>query len=755
MKKLIIGLVCIFSAILLLGLVAGCGGGGDAGLSAGPPTLTSIEVTPTNPVIAAGTTQRLTAMGIYSDGSKNDLTATVTWSTASAMIATIANVAADSNAVVTAVAPGTIVITATAGNISGTTTLTVTAATLVSIEVTPTAPSAPLGTIVQFTATGTYSDSSTQDLTKTVVWSSSTPEVAAMSSAPDGAGLAAALGAGATAITASAGSVSGSTTLNVTAATLVAIEVAPTNPSMAKGTILQLTATGIYSDNTTVDLSSQVNWSSSTNTIAMVSSTGQATANAIGTTTMTAALGDVAGTTLLTVTSAVLVAIDVTPSLPSIAQGTRQQFAATAIYSDSSTEDLTAAVTWTSSDETIAVLSNASGSQGLATSLAPGTATIKATLGNIAMSTVLTVTDATLVSLEITPSTPTLPKGLPQQFFATGIYSDDTSQDLTTQATWSSSDPAIAAISNAAASQGLATSLLPGTTTISATMAGMTGSTTLTVTSATLVAIAVTPANATTSLGISRQYTAIGTYTDASTRDITKFVTWASSARSVATIGNSGGTKGVATPVSAGSTTITATSGNIPSDNATLTVTAATLSSISLTPLAPRLAIGTTQAFTATGNFSDGSTRDLTAQVAWNSSAPAVATISNEASSKGMATVIAIGTTTIRAALGSVSASTTLTVTQAFLASITVTPANPTIASSSNQQFIAIGTFTDNSTQDLTKSVTWSSSDKSVATMSNAKSTRGLVKGAGAGTTTIRAVKSNSNVAGTTILTVQ
>jgi hypothetical protein len=172
MKKLIIGLVGIFSGILILGLVAGCGGGGDTGLSAGPPTLAAIEVTPTNPVIAAGTTQRLTAMGIYSDGSKNDLTATVTWSTASAMIATIANVTADNNAVVTAVAPGTIVIKATAGNISGTTTLTVTAATLVSIAVTPTAPSAPLGTIVQFTATGTYSDNRTQDLTKMVVWSS-------------------------------------------------------------------------------------------------------------------------------------------------------------------------------------------------------------------------------------------------------------------------------------------------------------------------------------------------------------------------------------------------------------------------------------------------------------------------------------------------------------------------------------------------------------------------------------------------------
>ena len=632
-------------------------------------------------------------------------------------------------------------------------------AILVSIDVTPTAPSAPMGTTVQFAATGTYSDNNTLDLTETATWSSSTPGVAILSNAPGTNGLATAAGVGAATITATSGSVSGNTTLNVTAATLISIEVAPTNPSLPKGTTLQLTATGIYSDNTTVDLSSQVSWNSSNSATAEVSNTigsnGLATAIEVGTSTITAAIGGISGTTLITITSAVLVAIEVTPTQPSIAQGTRQQFAATAIYSDNSTEDLTASVTWTSANASSVVISNSTGTQGLATAVAPGTATIRAALGSVTGSTTLTVTAAILVSLEVSPSTPTIPNGTTQQFTATGIFTDDTTQDLKAQATWSSSEPAVAAISNAVGSKGLTTALAPGLTTISATTLGMTGNTTLTVTPATLDSIAITPLDVSTPLGIVQQYTAIGTYTDASTRDITKFVTWVSSDRGVATISNSGGTKGVATPVSVGATTITATSGSITSNDATLTVTNATLDSISLSPLLPRLAIGTMQQFTATGHFSDNSTQNLTAQVTWNSSVPTVATISNEASSKGVATVIGTGITTIRATLGNITASTNLTVTPATLFSITVTPANATINSTASQQFTATGTYTDDSTQDITKSVTWSSSNKSVAFISNAKGTRGLVKGTGAGTTIIRAAKSNSNVAGTTTLTVE
>src|SRR6185369_10064344 len=99
-----------------------------------------------------------------------------------------------------------------------------------------------------------------------------------------------------------------------------------------------------------------------------------------------------------------------------------------------------------------------------------------------------------------------------------------------------------------------------------------------------------------------------------------------------------------------------------------LTVTAATLQSIAVTPANPSLAKGLTQQFTATGTFSDNSTEDLTAQVTWASATPATATID----SSGLATAIALGTSTISATLGGVTGSTVLTVTAATLQSIAV-----------------------------------------------------------------------------------
>ncbi len=118
---------------------------------------------------------------------------------------------------------------------------------------------------------------------------------------------------------------------------------------------------------------------------------GVATGVGVGATTIAATLQGLVGTTTLTVTPAVLVSIAVTPTNPPIALGTRQQFAATGMFSDLMTQDLTTAVTWQSSAPTVATISNAAGSRGLATSVGLGTTTISATLGNVTGQTDLTV----------------------------------------------------------------------------------------------------------------------------------------------------------------------------------------------------------------------------------------------------------------------------------------------------------------------------------------------------------------------------
>src|SRR5512139_3731926 len=96
-----------------------------------------------------------------------------------------------------------------------------------------------------------------------------------------------------------------------------------------------------------------------------------------------------------------------------------------------------------------------------------------------------------------------------------------------------------------------------------------------------LVSIVVTPSNPSIVLGATLQFTATGTYSDSSTRDLTKSATWRSSAKPVATIGNAAGSKGTAISRAAGTTTITAKSGRI-SGSTILTVTA--LVSITVSP---------------------------------------------------------------------------------------------------------------------------------------------------------------------------
>ncbi len=708
---------------------------GSTTLTVTAPALVSLQVTPISPSIALGRSQQFTATGTFTDGSSLDLTASVTWASGTPATATIST-----GGLATSVAEGTTQITASLASISESTTLTVTAATLLSIDVTPLTPSIALGTSRQFAATGTYTNGSTQNLTALVAWSSSAPTVATIS----GTGLATSLDVGSTVISATSDGITGSTTLDVTQAALVSISVTPLNTTLAKGLTRAFTATGHFTDGTSQDLTSAATWSSSAPAVATVSSTGVATALATGVTTISATAGTIAGQTTLTVGPATLVSIEVTPLAPSIPLGTSQQYVATGTYTDGSTQDLSASVTWTSSDTTVATIN----ATGLAISMATGTTTIAATSGTVSNSTTLTVSPAALRTIAITPAIPSIPLGATRQFTATGTFTDGTIQTITDAVAWTSSDLTVATISSAAGSEGLASSVGVGTTTIAASAAGVSGSTTLTVTPAVIVAIEITPVlSGGLPNGLSQQLTATATYTDGTTLDVTGTATWASSDPGVVSVTAAG----LATATGVGSATVTATrDGAVGS--ATVNVTAAVLTQISVSPGSASIPLGTTQVFTATGHYSDATTQVLTSSVHWSSSNGAVATLSNAQGTEGVATSHAVGTVTVTATQGGISGTASLTVRAAELVSIQVTPIAPSIPLGRNQQFTATGTFTDGSTQNITTNVEWSTSMATVAVVSNAIGSKGLAESAGIGTATITATF--GTITGQTELTV-
>ena len=229
-------------------------------------------------------------------------------------------------------------------------------------------------------------------------------------------------------------------------------------------------------------------------------------------------------------------------------------------------------------------------------------------------------------------------------------------------------------------------------------------------THSTLVSIAVSPANPTVDLGLTSQpFTAMGTYADGTTINITNSVTFASSNTAVATIDASG----VATGLALGTTNITASLGGVTSPSDTLTVLKPT--SIAVGPANLVVDAGLPEQFAAMGTFADGKTANLTKYVTWKSSNPSVATID----ANGLATTRLGGKSTISASLGGVnSIGDLLRVVNPY--SITVTPAHANLVVGQTEQFVATGHYADGHDLDISKIATWASATPTVASINAA-----------------------------------
>jgi uncharacterized protein YjdB len=169
--------------------------------------------------------------------------------------------------------------------------------------------------------------------------------------------------------------------------------------------------------------------------------------------------------------------LTVGPTTPTIQQGTTLQMAATGTFNDGSTKSLAGSAFWSTSDSTIASVNTT----GLVTGVSTGTATITAASGTISGSTTVTVSLGNITSIVLTPMNTSTTQGSTVQYTATAMTSDGKTHDITSSATWSSSNTAAGTIN----SNGLFTAVtnattLPQVTTISAASDNVTGQTTLT-----------------------------------------------------------------------------------------------------------------------------------------------------------------------------------------------------------------------------------------------------------------------------------
>ena len=628
--------------VLTLLLLVSCGGAFTPPPASGGSSLSSITLTPQTPSVEVGATQQFQAKTTDQYG-KPMANVPLTFASSNPTVATI-----NATGLAIGIAAGTSNITVAANGISESALLTV------SVE-------APVGVspaTLAFSTTQQVGTSSTETITvtnkqRTPLTINSITTSPADYSETNTCGSSLAAGAACTVTVvftpAVAGSLPGTLTITDSAITspqvvtltggdapnnLVSLAITAPDSTLVAGSNEQLEATGTYANGTTGDVTAAAVWTSSNPAVATVgSTTGIATGVSAGRATISAAVTGTkaTGTVSLTVAAPTLVSIALTAPTNGVAVGRTTQFTATGTYTSGTTAVLPASsTTFQSSNPSVASVTSA----GLATGVAAGTAGITATSGTITSPAVtLTVTGPTLQSIAISPANPSLAKGTNLALTATGTYSDGSTQNLTTRVTWSSASAAVT-VSNASAGQGVVTGSSVGSATVSAALAtapSVIGGTTVAVTAAALQSIAVTPSSPSVASGLQQQFTATGTYTDGTLANVA--ITWSSSTSTVAAVSSSTGT---ATALAQGSTTISAAFGPVVGSTL-LTVQPAILESITVAPNGVSLGLNGTEQFTATGNYSDGSTGAITTPVTWTSAQPQVVSVGTTGLSKVLA----------------------------------------------------------------------------------------------------------------------
>ena len=330
----------------------------------------------------------------------------------------------------------------------------------------------------------------------------------------------------------------------------------------------------------------------------------------------------------------------------------------------------------------------------------------------------------------------TAPVGTTGRLVAILKYSDGTTEDITDRADYDY-DSSVVSIE----ADGSAKAIGAGSTDIVAKFGGVdSNAVELTVTTVTLESITVHPDKTTLHVGESVRYTADGHYSDGTIVDISKDVSWSSGDTAVMTIDS----EGMAKAVGAGDTTIKAVKDG-KKGTAGVSVKAVSLESIQLTfangdreATVPK---GTTGRLVATAYYSDGSSADVTADAQYDYDAKIV-----EIGIGGDAKAIGVGSTDIVAKFGGVGSNEVkLAVTATTLKSITVSSDKPELIVGTSTKLTAIGVYSDGSDVDITKDVSWSSSDTDIVTVVGDEA-KGVGVGSAVVTATLDGVTGNTEL---------
>ena len=552
-------------------------------------------------------------------------------------------------------------------------------------SVTMSQPSAEMlvGETVQLYATVVPSNATD----KTIRWASSKQSVATVSDK----GLVTAAAEGSATITASAGGKTASCTITVSKGVVAVSSVTldKTSVQLLEGESVQLTATVLPNDATDKTLS----WSSSDSAVASVDNSGKVTAVKKGQATVTVKAGDKSASCTVTVDKAEIAVTGVSLDKNTLIMEVGQDAQLLATVSPDDATDKT--VSWSSSDESVATVSQA----GKVEALKVGQATITARAGGKEATCAVTVVSnvVPVESITLDKTSLSLIKGEAAVLNATVLPADATDKTVS----WSSSNPAVARVDQ----DGIVTATGGGRAAITAKAGGKSAVCNVTVT---VPVESVTLSKTSLTLDVGSSETLTATVNPADATD--KSVSWSSSDTSIAQVDQNG----IVTAVKGGNAVITAKAGE---KTATCSVKVTVpVQNITLDKTALTLAKGEKATLTATVSPADATDKTVT----WSSTDPSVAQVDQN----GVVSAIKGGSAVIKAQAGGKSA----------VCGVTVTCPVESVSLDKTSLTLEVGqTFTLTATvypSDATdKTVSWSSSDESVATVDNAGKVTAVKKG--------------------------
>jgi uncharacterized protein YjdB len=512
---------------------------------------------------------------------------------------------------------------------------------LTSLALTPASATIEVGTTQAFSVAALFDDGTKAQITSGITWTSSNVSVASVSVA----GVVTGVSAGSTTILASAQGLQASASVTITPLAVKSIAAAPATVTLAAGLTQQLSVTATMDDNSTQDVTAGSTYASSAASVATVSTGGKITAVAVGTATITVTASGKTATVAVTVTAATIVSLSVTPPNVSKIEGQTQQLTVSATYTNGDVKAPTT-VTFTSADESKVKVS----ATGLVTAVAPAGANVTVTAGGKSVVVPVTVTAKTLLSIEATPATMTLPAGGSQQITVVGTYDNSATSTISTGIIFSSSAPAKATVSATGLVVGVAAG--PATITVSAGN-GINATVSVTVSTAVVSSISVLPASVALFPGQTQALSVTALYSDNSTSTISTGITWTTSDAAKATVSAAG----VVTALAAGSASITAA---VPgaTKSITVTVNAQVLQSISTGSSALTVPIGGTSQLVVTGTYDVGPTQNVTASATYSHPTAALYTVS----AGGLISGLTAGSDILTVTVGSKSTTVTVTI---------------------------------------------------------------------------------------------